>query len=193
MFDFCVRRAAVRSTPSLREFGSEKAAAGRDRIVVVPRRNPSGVLSDWSPPVQIMTAEDRGWHRGPWKPSLEFEGESKPRICLLRRPYRTTDPGPFPFAFTLGCLELICLRICFPTPGPTFADSDNQFAVIGPHAILQKSAFTNRPIYSSSYLNRSTSLARRRKTGISDKCLRPRLRRKNADRMDRRQIILPPP
>jgi len=47
--------------------------------------SPSPRLSEWSSLTQIMTAADQGWHSGPWRP------------C------------PFPFAFTVGCLEL-------PTP-----------------------------------------------------------------------------
>jgi hypothetical protein len=68
---------------------------------------PSGTLSDWSSPVQIMNAEDRGWHSGPWKPSLAFPDPSGDQaLVFFDGLYRTADPGPFPFAFTLGCLEL---------------------------------------------------------------------------------------
>ena len=69
---------------------------------------PSANLSDWSAPVQIMTAEDRGWHSGPWKPSPQYS-ESDPNHLFVffdgiyRRP---NDASPFPFEFTLGCLEL---------------------------------------------------------------------------------------
>jgi hypothetical protein len=54
-----------------------------------------------------MTAEYRGWHYGPWKPSLAFD-EQAPERCIVFFDglYRTSDPGPFPFAFTLGCLEV---------------------------------------------------------------------------------------
>jgi hypothetical protein len=70
-------------------------------------RKPSGVLSEWGQPVQIMTAEDRGWHSGPWKPSFRFNEESAGRACVFfDGAYRTNDPGPFPFAFTLGCLDI---------------------------------------------------------------------------------------
>jgi hypothetical protein len=68
---------------------------------------PSGILSDWSRPVQIMTAEDRGWHSGPWKPSLQFEEKNANHaFVFFDGLYRTSDSGPFPFAFTLGCLEV---------------------------------------------------------------------------------------
>ena len=41
--------------------------------------DPSGTFSDWSQPVQIMTAEDRGWHSGPstWRQRMcqvDFRG-----------------------------------------------------------------------------------------------------------------------
>jgi hypothetical protein len=68
---------------------------------------PSGKLCDWSKPVQIMTAEDRGWHSGPWKPSFQFDEQQPARaLVFFNGLYRTNDPGPFPFAFTLGCLEI---------------------------------------------------------------------------------------
>jgi hypothetical protein len=68
---------------------------------------PSGTLSEWSEPVQIMTGEDRGWHAGPWKPSLQFASETGRRgLVFFDGSYRTTDSGPFPFAFTLGCAEV---------------------------------------------------------------------------------------
>lgn len=108
MFDFCVRQ---------RESGFEAifarvAAAGG---AVAPETGlwwcrcpqPSGSLSDWSQPIQIMTAEDRGWHSGPWKPSFQFAGPTGRRgVVFFDGLYRTADPGPFPFAFTLGCAEV---------------------------------------------------------------------------------------
>ncbi len=68
---------------------------------------PSGKLTDWGSPVQIMTAADRGWHAGPWKPSIIFSDDDDSRaLVFFDGMYRTDDPGPFPFAFTLGCAEL---------------------------------------------------------------------------------------
>ncbi len=69
---------------------------------------PSSNFADWSKPVQIMTAEDRGWHSGPWKPSPQY-GESDPDhlFVFFDGIYRRHGDGsPFPFEFTLGCLEL---------------------------------------------------------------------------------------
>lgn len=67
---------------------------------------PSPDLSHWSWPVQIMTAEDRGWHSGPWKPSVQY-GETDPnRMFVFFDGIYMRQGAPFPFAFTLGCLEL---------------------------------------------------------------------------------------
>lgn len=56
---------------------------------------PSAVLSDWGQPVQVMTAEDRGWHAGPWKPSLQFDSDAGKRgVVFFNGSYRTSDPGP---------------------------------------------------------------------------------------------------
>ena len=75
---------------------------------------PSCTFSDWSQPVQIMTAEDRGWHSGPWKPSFQFDPSTGERaLVFFDGLYRTSDPGPFPFAFTLGCFE-VCLAAGIP-------------------------------------------------------------------------------
>jgi len=57
--------------------------------------------------VQIMTAADRGWHTGPWKPSLQYDDHEGGRaFVFFDGSYKTDDPGPFPFAFTCGCVEL---------------------------------------------------------------------------------------
>ena len=68
---------------------------------------PHAHLTAWSQPIQILTAEDKGWRTGPWKPSIAFEESNPNRLFVFFDGiYRTSDPGPFPFAFTLGCLEL---------------------------------------------------------------------------------------
>lgn len=61
----------------------------------------------WSRPVQIMAAEDRGWHAGPWKPCLRH-GEADPQRLFVFFDGQYEVPGRpgFPFVFTLGCLEL---------------------------------------------------------------------------------------
>jgi hypothetical protein len=108
MFDFCVRqrggsfhavfaRVWVREGPPPSETGLWWCRAD----------TPSSTLSGWSKPVQIMAAEDRGWHSGPWKPSFQYPEKIEERaFVFFDGAYRTSDPGPFPFAFTLGCLEI---------------------------------------------------------------------------------------
>lgn len=67
----------------------------------------SATLSDWSQPVQIMTAQDRAWHAGPWKPSFQFHEKIGQRaFVFFDGTCRTSDPGRFPFAFALGSLEI---------------------------------------------------------------------------------------
>lgn len=107
MFDFCVRQ---------REPGFEAVFArvwmGRGEMPPETglwwcrAEKPSGALSDWDEPIHIMTGEDCGWHTGPWKPSLQFAGDTGRRaFVFFDGLYRTSDPGPFPFAFTLECAE----------------------------------------------------------------------------------------
>jgi len=69
--------------------------------------NPSGNLDDWSRPVQIMTADDRGWHAGPWKPSgRPSDTDPDRRLVFFSGSYSRNDGSPFPFVFTLGCVEI---------------------------------------------------------------------------------------
>ena len=44
-----------------------------------------------------MTAEDRGWHSGPWKPSLRY-GETDPgkNVVFFDGLYLKKEPSPFP-------------------------------------------------------------------------------------------------
>ena len=62
-------------------------------------------MSAWSEPIQIVTAAERGWHAGPWKPSWRYD-ESGRVLVFFDGGYRKDEPGGFPFAFTLGCLEI---------------------------------------------------------------------------------------
>ncbi len=69
---------------------------------------PSPDFKDWSTPHQIMTAGDRGWHSGPWKPCVRY-GETDPRrmFVFFDGGYtKINEPGGFPYAFTQGCLEI---------------------------------------------------------------------------------------
>ena len=68
---------------------------------------PASDLHEWSEPVQIMTAEDCGWHAGPWKPAARHSETDPNRLLVFFDGLRNTgEPGPFPFTFTLGCLEV---------------------------------------------------------------------------------------
>jgi hypothetical protein len=108
MFDFCVRpRGNKFDAIFSRVWVAGSAPPPETGLWWCRAESPSGNLSDWSKPVQIMTAEDRGWHRGPFKPSLQFDERDPSRaFVFFDGLYRTDDPGPFPFAFTLGCLEI---------------------------------------------------------------------------------------
>jgi hypothetical protein len=69
--------------------------------------HPSNDFSRWREPIQIMTAENCGWHSGPWKPSAHYsETDPNQLLVFFDGVYRKNEPGPFPFVFTLGCLEL---------------------------------------------------------------------------------------
>ena len=69
---------------------------------------PSSDFKDWSAPHQIMIAKDCGWHSGPWKPSVCYgETDSRQMFVFFDGGYmKKNEPGGFPFAFTLGCLEI---------------------------------------------------------------------------------------
>ena len=55
-----------------------------------------------------MTAKDCGWHSGPWKPSVHYtETDPRQMLVFFDGGYtKKNEPGGFPFAFTLGCLEI---------------------------------------------------------------------------------------
>ena len=43
----------------------------------------------------------------PAKPTFQFsESDPDHRFVFFDGSYKTADPGPFPYAFTLGCLEM---------------------------------------------------------------------------------------
>jgi len=108
MFDFCVRARgdafdAIFSRVWVRD-GTPPPETG---LWWCRADKPWGKLPDWNEPIQIMTAEDRQWHSGPWKPSFRFPGPSEEgALVFFDGSYRTSDPGPFPFAVTLGCLMI---------------------------------------------------------------------------------------
>jgi hypothetical protein len=70
-------------------------------------KSPSPKIADWSKPVQIMGMSDRPWHLGgPWKPSVQYdEKNANKMLVFFDGLYPRKDPAPFPFVFTLGCVE----------------------------------------------------------------------------------------
>jgi hypothetical protein len=108
MFDFCVRqRGNSFDAIFSRVWVAEGVPSSETGLWWCQCAKPSGNFSHWGQPTQIMTAEDRGWHSGPWKPSFQFDAQSPGRaFVFFDGLYRTSDPGPFPFAFTQGCVEI---------------------------------------------------------------------------------------
>jgi predicted GH43/DUF377 family glycosyl hydrolase len=117
MFDFCLRqRGDIFNAVFSRVWLKESTSPAETGLWWCTADRPYHSLADWSRPVQIMTAENRQWHSGPWKPSFEFQGQHGDRaLVFFDGMYRTNDPGPFPFAFTVGCLEIDLQRRSEPT------------------------------------------------------------------------------
>jgi len=111
VFDFCVIPAAqgyqgYEAVFSRISLGGKESPAGTG-LWWCHAATPSSNLPDWSAPIRIMTAEDRGWHSGPWKPSvLHSEADPRRMLVFFDGMYKKNEPGPFPCAFTLGCLEM---------------------------------------------------------------------------------------
>jgi hypothetical protein len=91
MFDFCVRpRAGGFDVIFARVWVGAGAPPPETGLWWCRAEHPSSALSQWSAPVQIMTANDCGWHSGPWKPSFQFGEQASDR-----RSYSLTDrTGP---------------------------------------------------------------------------------------------------
>jgi hypothetical protein len=108
MFDFCVRqRGSGFDAIFARVWVGKGAPPPKTGLWWCRAERASPTLSEWSSPIQIMTAEDRGWHTGPWKPSFQFDQQIANRaILFFDGRYRTSDPGRFPFAFTLGAVQV---------------------------------------------------------------------------------------
>lgn len=121
MFDFCVRqRGDAFDAIFARVWLGGGIAPPETGLWSCRANTPSGKLSDWGEPVQLMTAEDRGWHSGTWKPSFQFHQTLRNRVLVFfNGTYRTSDPGPFPFAFTLGCVEV-------DLPGENHSSKDSE-------------------------------------------------------------------
>jgi hypothetical protein len=109
VFDFCVVKGETGYEAVLsRVWVAPSAAPATTGLWWRHASEPSPELSDWSEPVQILAAGDSGWHSGPWKPSVQYSDRDPNRMFVFfDGSYKTDDPGPFPFAFTLGCLEIL--------------------------------------------------------------------------------------
>lgn len=108
VFDFCVIKAksGYEAVFSRVWLGKEKSPATTG-LWWCRGDAASGDLADWSEPVQLMTGEDRGWFSGPWKPSVQYSETGEERMFVFFDGiYRKKEDGPFPFVFTLGCLEV---------------------------------------------------------------------------------------
>lgn len=68
----------------------------------------SSDLKDWGAPLQLMNAADGGWHAGPWRPSVQYSETDMNRMFVFFDGGYTkkNDSSGFPYAFTLGCLEV---------------------------------------------------------------------------------------
>jgi len=107
-FDFHVfrRREKFEAVFSRVWFGSE-AAPSDTGLWWCCVDAPSPDIAQWSEPLQIMTAEDRGWHAAPWKPSACYSDADPNRLFVFfDGVYHTGKSGAFPYAFTLGSLEI---------------------------------------------------------------------------------------
>jgi len=108
MFDFCVReRGGAFEAIFSRVWVKEGAGPAETGLWWCRASEPSGKLADWGEARQILTAEDRGWRSGPWKPSFAFRGDGLAEaVVFFDGMYRMEEGGGFPFVFTLGCLEV---------------------------------------------------------------------------------------
>jgi hypothetical protein len=108
VFDFCVhRRSHGYETVFSRVWLADGVPPPDTGLWWCESNTPSSRMSDWSRPVQILSAEDRGWRTGPWKPSVGY-GETDPGrlFVFFDGAYRRTGGGAFPYVFTVGCLEM---------------------------------------------------------------------------------------
>jgi hypothetical protein len=108
VFDFCVfKRNNMFEAVFSRVWLAQSPTPPTTGLWWCESKTPSSRISDWSNPIQIMTAEDRGWHSGPWKPSPQYsESDPTKLFVFFDGVYMLKKASAFPFAFTLGCLEL---------------------------------------------------------------------------------------
>ena len=108
MFDFCVRQRGSRFDPVFaRVWVGSGVPPDETGFWWCSAEVPARTFAEWGSPTQIMTAQDRGWHAGPWKSSFEFDEQNPNRATVFFDGlYPTGEPGPFPFVFTLGCFSV---------------------------------------------------------------------------------------
>ncbi len=108
LFDFCVAETAHGCEAVFARVWLGQAAAPTETGLWWCRADAlHAALSGWSEPVQILAAEEKGWRTGPWKPSIARDESDPSRLFVFFDGiYRTASPGPFPFAFTMGCVEV---------------------------------------------------------------------------------------
>jgi hypothetical protein len=108
MFDFCViETPAGYEAVYSRVWLQPNEAPETTGLWWCRARTASPDRNAWSTPVQIMSAADRGWHAGPWKPSLRYDDANPNRMFVFFDGVRPLNTGgPFPYAFTLGCAEI---------------------------------------------------------------------------------------
>ena len=85
MFDFCVRqRGDAFDAIFARVWVGEGTPPPETGLWWCRADRPSAHFPTGAQPVQIMTAEDRGWHSGPWKPSFQFHERNRGACtCIL--------------------------------------------------------------------------------------------------------------
>ena len=108
LFDFCVRETSTGYEAVFsRVWVAKSEAPDTTGLWWCCATSAASDISGWSEPVQIMTADDRGWHRGPWKPSVQCSDQDPERLFVFfDGAYMRNEASPFPFVFTLGCVEM---------------------------------------------------------------------------------------
>jgi len=109
VFDFCVLPRGDDEYEAVfsRVWLAESAPSPKTGLWWCSAKSPSPKMSDWTEPVQVLSAEPKPWRTGPWKPSFQYaENDPRHMFVFFDGIYKTNAGGPFPFAFTMGCLEV---------------------------------------------------------------------------------------
>lgn len=108
VFDFCAIETQTGYEAVFTRLAYPRGAAPeRAGLWWCEAKMPASEMAGWSAPVQIMSAQDRGWHSAPWKPCLRY-GEADPNemFVFFDGQRSESEPDWFPYQFTLGCLEI---------------------------------------------------------------------------------------